>query len=349
MSKSIRCLRFVGRLLRLHGPAVAGALVLVHLSIAGNIQGGEWTSAGKSLDVWEHGWPWPFAERTVAAGSSRWAIWQGLDSGSFGLFTADLLVLVGLIGVVHLVNRFVLRPFLTAQWRLIHVFALLGVLAIPLAYAASILAAGRNWLRLQEELAQFDVNVSWSYGGPLWHQRLFEVDLSKPRQYPSGFMSIVAIVLHDAHSDTKEIARLASQLPDLAVVAFTDPEFDDDTVDWLFGLPQRATIDTVELSQTRISDRTLSHLTQLPALVALDVDGTNVSDQGILQLTKCSKLQQVLLFETRISDACVNDLLRLPAGCRVSVESTNISEVGMARLAERQLDEGANELPGETP
>ncbi len=69
----------------------------------------------------------------------------------------------------------------------------------------------------------------------------------------------------------------------------------------------------VELKQlwlydTRITDRGLQHLRDLPRLEVLVLGKTDISDQGLMQLTRCSSLKEIYLNGTNVSDYAVDHL-----------------------------------------
>lgn len=60
---------------------------------------------------------------------------------------------------------------------------------------------------------------------------------------------------------------------------------------------------TLSLWETKVADRDLHYLQELPALVSLDLEATLITDQGLLELAKMSRLKKVVLSRTQVTAA----------------------------------------------
>lgn len=123
-------------------------------------------------------------------------------------------------------------------------------------------------------------------------------------------------------------------LPDLwvevAVVDLGDRDIGDDELAWL---KQFGDLETLVLRNTRVTDRGMSCLSDLPRLTYLDLHGTQISDATLALVGAERDLQDLDLGETQITDAGVGRLAQLERLRSLDLSGTKISAAALAILA----------------
>ena len=116
------------------------------------------------------------------------------------------------------------------------------------------------------------------------------------------------------------------------------------TVDALGGSTTRsswqpffASVTSINLRETLVSDDNLKAFDTLPSLTCLELGYTNVTDAGVQTLKRHPRLNYLFLWGTKISDGCLATLARMPL-LMLNVESTQVSLEGCMLLS-RELPE----------
>ncbi len=94
------------------------------------------------------------------------------------------------------------------------------------------------------------------------------------------------------------------------------PTIDDDHAERLFG-PLRGFIADLDLSRSRITDRTLSLAAQMPNLSRLNVSATTITDAGIAALSAHPAIEELVLTRTAVTAAIHPSLASIPSLRRV--------------------------------
>jgi formylglycine-generating enzyme required for sulfatase activity len=90
----------------------------------------------------------------------------------------------------------------------------------------------------------------------------------------------------------------------------------------------------VDLSNNKkVNDDDLKQLRGLTGLERLGLDGTNVTDAGLIHLLTLERLRDVALCATQITDAGIVTLQKLPKLERLWVRGTPLTDVGVDRMA----------------
>jgi len=107
-------------------------------------------------------------------------------------------------------------------------------------------------------------------------------------------------------------------------------------------------LEIVNLSGVRFEDEQLEAISELPHLVHLRLDRTQVADAGLRHLRGLENLAYLNLFDTAVTDAGLESLRELPRLKRIYVGRTQITPAGVARLrAERpEMEIVGAEEPG---
>lgn len=89
----------------------------------------------------------------------------------------------------------------------------------------------------------------------------------------------------------------------------------------------------LSLSQTRITDDGLSTITRnFPGLTGLILNRTMITDNGIKELEKLSRLDSLSLYQVAITDATCKTLARLPNLQNISLDQTMITDAGLEAI-----------------
>jgi Leucine-rich repeat (LRR) protein len=89
----------------------------------------------------------------------------------------------------------------------------------------------------------------------------------------------------------------------------------------------------LRLNNTRITDHTLNNIScYIPCLFNLEIDWTDISNEGIVYLTKCNNLHVLSLKGTSISDASIDNLAKMTHLTTLDISGTNISDEGFLKL-----------------
>ncbi|MDA1260343.1 MAG: hypothetical protein O3A20_06945 [Planctomycetota bacterium] len=92
----------------------------------------------------------------------------------------------------------------------------------------------------------------------------------------------------------------------------------------------------LSLARTRVSDRVMEVVGDMPRLRRLDLRQTAISDAGLAKLRGHHALEELVLSRTQIGDAALETLLALPTLERLWIWETNFSSAAVERLrAER--------------
>jgi hypothetical protein len=104
--------------------------------------------------------------------------------------------------------------------------------------------------------------------------------------------------------------------------------------------------DSVEMISTPVTDQQLSQLDDAENLRVLVLDAGEVTDQGIAQIAKVSKLVHLRIRNSTLTDASLDDLAKLKNLRVLNLPQAKFSKEGVARLADlpnlRQLRLGGD-------
>jgi internalin A len=88
----------------------------------------------------------------------------------------------------------------------------------------------------------------------------------------------------------------------------------------------------LRLSQTRLDDAGLAHLTGLTRLSELDLGSTRVTDAGVAHLKRLTNLSQLYLYSTQVSDTGLSHMEGLTKLSELDLLGTNVTDAGVADL-----------------
>ena len=109
---------------------------------------------------------------------------------------------------------------------------------------------------------------------------------------------------------------------------FDCTDFGDSHIDALVACTQ---LRAANLAATKITDRSLARLGQLPSLTRLDLSYCNVTDKGLESLAKCKSLSRLYFTETHVTKKGIENLKRrLPQLRKVSWSQVSSEEVRSA-------------------
>ena len=105
----------------------------------------------------------------------------------------------------------------------------------------------------------------------------------------------------------------------------------DSNVRQLSSIPA-ASIRSLNLADSQISDTGLADLRRLTRLESLDLSGTSVTDSGLASLAAFSELAQLNLADTSISDHGLASIATLANLADLDLADTRITDAGVAHL-----------------
>jgi hypothetical protein len=88
----------------------------------------------------------------------------------------------------------------------------------------------------------------------------------------------------------------------------------------------------LKLGQTKLTDKFMPQLSDMPLLIQLDLDHTTVSDKGMVALEELKYLESLNLYGTQVSDAAISSLAKIKSLKRVFLWQSKFSEAGVAKL-----------------
>ena len=99
--------------------------------------------------------------------------------------------------------------------------------------------------------------------------------------------------------------------------------------------PVRSLVTHLNLGRTKITDRALAVVGDMPRLTRLDLRTTDVTDRGLRALAGLRELRYLNLYGTAVTDAGLAALGQLPELEAVYLWGTQVTESGVADLRER--------------
>ncbi len=91
-------------------------------------------------------------------------------------------------------------------------------------------------------------------------------------------------------------------------------------------------IDLRKVRTASVADRVCELQWQFPSLEEFQADGTDVSDAGLVHLSKLTNLRKLLLARTRVTDAGLVHLRGLTNLMELSIDNTDVTDAGLAHL-----------------
>lgn len=98
------------------------------------------------------------------------------------------------------------------------------------------------------------------------------------------------------------------------------------------------TLHSMDLTNCKLKDWDLSHLSKLKGLKELDLTGSTISNQAIDHVGKLSKLEKLWLDGTGVDDQAVDTLGRMARLKKLSLRKTDVSQSGVEKLKEKLKD-----------
>jgi internalin A len=178
---------------------------------------------------------------------------------------------------------------------------------------------------------------------------------------PDGLRDLTALDLSEESEFGDVGMRLVAGLPRLQELRLPGTKVSDAGLAHLTGGPGQgawqpgasqgawqptgpANLQLLDLERTNVSDEGAKVLSRLTSLQVLSLTRTTVSDEGVKALGAVTSLQSLWLDETRVSDSGVKALAGLTSLRRLSLDRTRVSDEGvmfvarLTSLAELYLD-----------
>jgi hypothetical protein len=211
------------------------------------------------------------------------------------------------------------------RWSLRTLLLAVAIFSFPCAWY-------EKWLRGHEceeviiaRLAHLKPHVEREWLGPAW--------LSALKGVMPGFLRITTIDVavnneSPAHCSDADLAKIC-QLESVHEVGIWDDEMTDDRLGFLENCKS---VQILDISSTRITNRGATALAELKQLYSLSVLRTAITDVGVRRLVKLPNLVSLNLNETAVTDASIDIILSSPRIEWASISNTYASSVGEERL-----------------
>ena len=137
-----------------------------------------------------------------------------------------------------------------------------------------------------------------------------------------------AIAELEKQGGTVEVLGEDSDEPGL-VISFPNKQATDSHLE----LVKRLRVSSLDLKNSKVSDRGLQNLQGMTSLTILMLDGTPVTDEGLGRLSKLADLRMLTLGEQHLTDAGLAHLKGMTHLYNFQVTSDQITDRGLAALA----------------
>lgn len=108
-----------------------------------------------------------------------------------------------------------------------------------------------------------------------------------------------------------------------------NPTIGDDSLAPLADLTR---VTELRLDHTRLTDRGMQNVSQLPGLEELSLDSTKITDAGLAPLSKLRSLKKLSLCNTAVTDAGLVHLAKIRSLKYVFLDGTQVTPEGMRKL-----------------
>ena len=137
-----------------------------------------------------------------------------------------------------------------------------------------------------------------------------------------------------AGTDSKKIAAAVKELatlPELQSLLLLGVDVNDSVLD---AVPTSAKLGTLQLFNTKISDKGIANLKRFSGLRIFNYTGNALSDEGMKSLGKIRSLTSISVVDAKITDVGVLALHTIPNLVSLNVENTQATAKGLAQLRE---------------
>jgi serine/threonine protein kinase/WD40 repeat protein len=146
--------------------------------------------------------------------------------------------------------------------------------------------------------------------------------------------SITDITLWYSKVEDIELAKLLSSLPRIRNLSLRNTTVSDATLEVIARLP----VTSLNISYSKVADVGLRNLRQKTQLTSLDLSGTKVSEQVLLEvLPSLTKLNSLNLNELQVSDQVMEVIAKLPIQDSLGLSKTQVTDKGLALLAGKKI------------
>ncbi len=150
-------------------------------------------------------------------------------------------------------------------------------------------------------------------------------------KYISKMKSLDALILKKNEEISEEALLTLSPLAKtLTTLEITSSTLSDKTASYLLHFPNLRQVGLA--GSTRITDRSVPLLMQLPKLQVLYISGTSISPEGITVLSKSPLLNELKLDGSKLNDHCLDAIARSNITF-LSLEQTNLTDEQLRHVA----------------
>ncbi|MEC7566423.1 MAG: leucine-rich repeat domain-containing protein, partial [Planctomycetota bacterium] len=153
-----------------------------------------------------------------------------------------------------------------------------------------------------------------------WHEEL-------PRLQNLSGLSLTGLEI------TEEIMTHVARLPALQTLILNRTDIDG----ILHPITNHASLETLHLSRSTVTDDDLQMLTTLPNLQRLNLSGTGISDIAAPAISRLSALTHLHLSGTKITDVALADISEMSKLVELRVDFTGVTNTGVSSLDNHEL------------
>jgi len=138
--------------------------------------------------------------------------------------------------------------------------------------------------------------------------------------------TVYMVSYHKTGAD--ELAGYLAKLSKLDTVDFSESDLSDSGLSHLRGL----NLQRLMLCDTKVTDVGIHHLRGMTNLDVLYIDRTSVGDDAMAALASLPRLAHLLASETHVGDAGANSIAKFPSLMDVDLMGTQVGDAGVALL-----------------
>lgn len=140
-------------------------------------------------------------------------------------------------------------------------------------------------------------------------------------------VSLQKLYISGFHINDKFV-NMISELPFLTKLSICYSNIADQNLD---GLGMNPRLRYLDVSGNKYI-RSLTFLRSVPQLMSLDVSDTNITDESLSQVTLIKGLKKLALSETDVSDSIIESIYKLTKLTELDITDTKITEFGYASI-----------------
>jgi Leucine-rich repeat (LRR) protein len=225
------------------------------------------------------------------------------------------------------------------QYSLRTLLIIVTIIAIFMSWFSVKLKQAREQKAVVEEITKLEMGVQydWQLDRPVEPPKPGQLFGGPKRPWPdwlrnilgNDFFDNVVVVFFRQNAVAEKNLIYLKKFPRLRYIDFLPEKITDVGLANLSG----TSIQSLNLTGSKITDAGLTHLEHLPQLQWLYIDNTAITDEGFEHLKNLTQLRAIFLKNDKITDAGLRHLKRLHRLERLFLDNTQITDAGLENLA----------------